>query len=806
MTHHTLLIALALLLTSDSTVGAESVWPAPVQRSTNDRDADLLAELSRLGRYDEAAKICRSSLDATDPESDAAARWAIRLSMILSAAQMSNSAMEDQNVAQAQQPVTDLLAAYPQHRRGLFLAAQRIAVERDAARNAIVAASVSTRTNERIDRAMKRLSRATVDLGSLARQVGDARTRFDNEPDRRSFALIGDLVRLQQELQIDVVSLSLMQTELFPVGSQDRLGAATRAEAAAEDAATKLPADSPARREVERLRIEAIIRGQQFQRAGSELAELTGSLPKPIPANIQAMQIRIDIAVDRLASAKKRILAFYAPSSVSSSVSSSLEGSLDETPLSIEMDLARLEYLLASNAQNGEIGRWLDSIERRGGLYARRRGESISLAKLRSADHSRAVDPSLVAAQAQDWVRRGDHRRAGELFSAAAIAELDDDRAIRHAVQAAAAFMKTNRSHDAADILESVALAHRNANTAPGTHLQAAVLHSSRALPDSANKVEAILLANLKRWPASKHAAATRRWLVKLLSAQQRHVEAAEAATRIDPERLAAGTDVKAIFDVAVDLWRTAIRSAEPETVPAILDRFRNSFQPLLTDEPAQSRYRSAAAYLLDRESLADLPPARQGDVSSGVSSDDPYAAELLAFRLSEAKGSVLGVPPESVAELVVWRLMRDGRFHPPLRPLIAAAISSWPSMHGPSMEQAERLLWLGRVPDAVKMLRQWIGGSTPPGDTIREAAALLGSSDLRGSKMAAIDLWDRLSAGIPQGSSDWHTAKLASIHLLGQLGKRDEARRRAKYILLTTPPSDAEQRQLYQSTSGPGH
>ncbi len=244
---------------------ADSLWPAAVKRATNDRDADLLAELVRLGRYQDAAKICQSKLAAVTPQSDDSALWTIRLSETLAAAQMTKGVFDEPQIALAQKPVTDLLAAYPRHPRHLFLEAQLVSVERDAARHEVITVAVSPRTDDRIDRAMKRLLRTTATILELAGRVGDAHAQLNNQRGTREFALISDLVRLQQQLQIDAVSLSLMQTELFPPGSQDQFGAASKAEATAEQAATKLPADSAARREVERLRIEAIARGEQFE-------------------------------------------------------------------------------------------------------------------------------------------------------------------------------------------------------------------------------------------------------------------------------------------------------------------------------------------------------------------------------------------------------------------------------------------------------------------------------------------------------------------------------------------------------------
>ena len=67
--------------------------------------------------------------------------------------------------------------------------------------------------------------------------------------------------------------------------------------------------------------------------------------------------------------------------------------------------------------QGSEIGKWLDVIEQRGGAYARRRAEAVSLAILRASGNSPArpqmVDPSLIAAQGQDWLRRGNPGRGG---------------------------------------------------------------------------------------------------------------------------------------------------------------------------------------------------------------------------------------------------------------------------------------------------------------------------------------------------------------------------------------------------------
>jgi hypothetical protein len=761
--------------------GAESVWPAAVRRTTNDRFADLLDQLVVEGRFQEAEDLCRSDLDGLDPQSDAYARWTIRRSQIMAAQAVTQSTFDDTQIALAQKPVSDLLVSYPLHRRQLFLEAQRVAVQADAARHDVVTAAVSPNTADRNERAMKRLSRGTASLLKLAERVSDARAKLGSRRRPQDFALIDDLVRLQQQLQVDAVSLALMQTELFARGSQDRRAAATQAETAAAEAANTLPADSPARREVRRLQIEAIFRSAQYGRAESELSRFVDTLPKPLPATILAMQVRIDLASNRMSDAEARIEAYYGPLPATA-------------PRSLEMDLARLEYLLASARQAGNVGDWLDTIEQRSGLYARRRAEALSLIRLRSAGHSGGIDPTLIAAQGEDSLRRGDSLRAAELFAAAAIAGSDGDRAIRHATQAAAAFIKAQQLPRASQILTQVALANRGAAAASATHLQAAITYSSSNLPESAAKVEAILKDHLATWPESEHGPAVRRWLIKLLRADGRRVAAAEVASRLPNAQIN-----RANLEEAVALWQAAVLDSPSDSLESVMHRFRDAFKTLLGVETGRSSYRSAAACLLDRSMIGDLPK-RSEETSSPM---DTACDQLLEFR-RQPRDNTLPAPPEPLIAIVSWRLMRDGRQYPQMRIPIATAINSWSAADEPSLDRAERLVWRSRILDAAAMLRTLVDFSPQRGEMMGRAAALLGASDNGEAKAQAIKLWDELAAGVPTGSGPWHDAKLASIRLLGQTGKSEEASRRAKYILLTSPPAEPKLKQQYQSASGP--
>ena len=747
-------------------------------RATSDRDADLIDALVRAGRFDDAASLCEARLRKENPESDAYAKWTIRQSQIMTARQMESNSFDESEIEGAQHPTTVLLRGYPDHRRVLFLQAQKLAVRRQAAIHRVLRAAVTPSDNALKDAAFKRLLRTSTAVESLADQVGDRRSRIQSQPDAHDFAFVTDLTRLQQELQIDAVSLALMQTELFESGSEDCIAAATKAEQAADEAIGKLPASTTARLEVERLKVAAIFRGGQTGRAEAALEELVAALGQPTPPRVAALQVQIDVAKGTMEKAKDRLGAYYGQSPA-------------DAPASLEMDLARLDYLLQSGARR-DVGAWLDAIEQRGGAYARRRAEAISLASLRATgretedDRPQMVDPSLVAAQGQDWLRRGEPGRAGELLSAAAAAESDPERAMRHASEAAAAFMAVDRPLDAAQVLGKIATANPDASTAAAAHLQSAVLISEAKVADAAKRLESLLRVNVETWPTSEVAPSARKWLIQVLQAQERYLEAAMAATAIPADEVSSQE-----IEAAIGLWRVAFRAATNEDWSDIAKHFRSAFEPLIDNPAFREKYFAAAALLLDRDALSTLP--------AGVPSD-VFVDALLKFRKTSTHSDVLLTPPPGLVEDFTWRLMRDGRRHPQQRKMIATLIEHWVASSEGSIGQAERLIWLGQLDRSIQMLRQLVKDSPKSTETVKRAAELLGSTRNQKTQQAAIELWDQLANGSTRGSVVWHQAKLSAIELLGQSGKEQEAQRRAKYILLTTPNIESEWKLRYEA------
>lgn len=132
------------------------------------------------------------------------------------------------------------------------------------------------------------------------------------------------------------------------------------------------------------------------------------------------------------------------------------------------------------------------------------------------------------------------------------------------------------------------------------------------------------------------------------------------------------------------------------------------------------------------------------------------------------------------------------------LRDDVARILKSWPAESETLLQKAQRQLWIGRVDRAVQSYREAIQASNDPGVTLRDAAETLGKSDSADAKQAAIRMWEEFAAGVGKGSDAWHEAKLKACRLYQDIGKPQEAARRAAYVLLTSPPESDELRSRY--------
>ena len=122
---------------------------ADVGRKTRDLDQDLIQALLDRGRFEDALELCRLRSSGIPLQSDSAARWKIRQSETLTAQQMIRGTFDEAELLEVQQPVSDLLRAYPNHPRALFLKAQLLESEKSAALYSVLRAVVSP-SNENV--------------------------------------------------------------------------------------------------------------------------------------------------------------------------------------------------------------------------------------------------------------------------------------------------------------------------------------------------------------------------------------------------------------------------------------------------------------------------------------------------------------------------------------------------------------------------------------------------------------------------------------------------------------------------------
>ncbi len=610
-----------------------SVTRVAVGRSTNDRMADLVGALIRVGRWDDALQFCDQQSKRLDPKSDLAAKWAIRKSQVLTALAMTGHDFGESETVAAQQPIVELRKAYPDHQRILFLRAQQVRVDKAAATHRVVKASISS-SDQAKQNAAEHSVRVTANVRELLQDIADARASLDRLQNATA-GMDEDLNRLQQELSVDAVSLSLVQTELFGPGSVDRIAAATNAEQAADEAIRRIPAGSLARIEIQRLRVQAILRAGQIKRAASEFELLRELNDQPATPALLALHIQISLAQGNRQQAESLLSDYYQDSPL-------------QAPESLEMDIARLEYLLLH--QNDQIAAWFDAIAQRGGDYAQRRAESIALFRVGQTATASKVNPELLAIQGRAWLRKGDPVRAGELLSVSASADDNSERTLRHASEAAAAFVSAGQNAAAAKCLTDTALAHQQNKAAAAVHLQAVLLRSAEPQP-----TEQQLRKHLKTWSTGTVARDARRWLHKLLADQGRFTEAAIVVSDLGT----ADVDEEQLERIAA-AWRDAFHQSDDSSLSQPSQEFRDALRTLLKSPAIQTRYRAIASMLLNRDSLAGLPEG---------SPPDPFIDAFIQFRLAGTVTPNLKSVPDEFARDARWRLMRDGRQLPQLRP-----------------------------------------------------------------------------------------------------------------------------------------
>ncbi|MEM9587535.1 MAG: hypothetical protein AAGA03_09655 [Planctomycetota bacterium] len=810
--HGCLLVCLTVtcLATSPPTMG-QSIWDQPVGRRTVDDHADLITALIKAQQWQTAKQLCQRQRRSLPEESAAAATWTASLTRVLTAQQLLADDFDEAALTAVTQPIETLLASYPQHELELRLRHQLLLSLADAARHDVLVASTASSTTKRSQRAIDRLLKLDKQIKQLNEDAEVGQLGLGGSAADRAMSI--NLLQLRRHLSVLAVQVELLQSQTFPSGSSDRIGAAARSARLALDALSKLPSDATARVDLIRLRSEALLETGDSNQASSYLEQSISSLDPGMvrdPAAIEAVRVRIDLAKDDLATAMNRLVRFFGRDA-------------SAAPASNEMDLAMLSYLI-KRFQDGDpagldgaertrrVTRWLDQMESRGGPFARRRGEAMMLQQISrrgdgvagpsDTDSTVPSDGSamVLAAQGQDWLRRGDRLRGGGLLAEAARFESDGDMAIKRAIQAAAALLAETPSDDAVEsavaILSETADRHRDAEQSANAQLQAAVIAAKYKRGLAPERLDALIRSTITSWPDSKSAESARDWLIKRFSDRSKWMDAALVATDRPGDRFTAQQ-----MEQAWLLWQSALsghlenESAHDPVASAAMRVLR----PLQDNVHASTLLQRIGVLMLDRESLRRL-------LDSNPSWSSPALQGLAEFRRTGLGSEQLGSLRNDLKPVAAARLMADGRSAPQLQESVVQLIESWQldtTAESP-LARVERMIWIDQVEPAIKEVQRLVSSSESPGKILTEAAAILGQSDRPAAKRESIALWDRLAAGLERSTEAWHQAKLAAAETMARLGDTKEASKRAQYILLTAPPTIPTLQQRYQALVEP--
>ncbi|KAA5538815.1 hypothetical protein FYK55_26375 [Roseiconus nitratireducens] len=800
---------------------ARCAQPPSPDRQTDDAATDAVDRLLQMQRFDDAIWLCKQLRDNGPPEGRDSARWTARLSEVLT----EQAAIEilrvnpsvlmtrlEPAIEAACAPVDQLLSAYPEAQSASFLQAARLSCRQRLLRSAILAASVSPLSPAMTDQLLQRIARLQQDTARLQDQVAGTLAVL-RSGENAGGTLVDDVVRLSQELALQRISLAILQTELFPEGSDDYRTAAAEAALLAEKTLPQLPTETLSRQTAQRWWADARLRSGNSQAAEQIIQEHRRSnVWDAETPRWDALEVRRRLADDQVADAKRLVDTYFTGA-----------GSGGGAARSTEMDFARLRVLLAEGADSRRISSWLDQIERRGGPFARRRAETIALARMRRDSDAAdpiarnsnpgnamsGVAPGLIAAQGEDWLRRGEPLRAAALLKQAALAETTPDKSIEMATKSAAAAVAGQEFSAAVDVLRQVAQKHAQESAAPQLMLQAAVLVSkspeaSKNPAAGLEQLEELLTELSQRWPASESAVRGNRWLGDLLVAAGRREDAATAAL----QQLLLAND-PAQLDRVAGLWYDWLSDLETAQATEPLDTLSNALEEIAESNP---EFRSAvdrlSVWMFDRGRLSIEPGLT---IDQDATASGPPFRLLADLRASEAAGDI-GEQVERLRDVVLddgsaiapewlqrfsWRLFRDAALQPTLRSQLGPLLAAWPQLT--EWQRAQAKLWEGVDADSIGRVKEIALDGKDPRESLRKAIALLGNSDSQAALEAALELSDRLAAGVKMGTTDWHQAKLQSIGMLRRLGRDEEARKRAAYILLTRPPEDDALKQRYR-------
>lgn len=793
-----------LLFAFSVTTGFQSSSLARAANRTSDEIGnDLVLTLSEGGRLEDAEWLCRRSIQSSPPGQLSHAKWTARLAIVL--ARRGASSLFDGKASDLQariepaiqsscQPIDELLTSYPDSPSTEFLAATKLVVRQRVLSAAIVAAAVSPLNEQLVNELLSRVSRLQDDTTELKKAARERWSERNALPRSRSSDLesisADQYNRLVQELSVQRVSLAVLQTELFGPSTADYRSAAAAAVMLAEQAVLALPDAVPAKRAARALLAESLLRSGDYAAAG-ELIRKVRSEPSVQRSPVwTALQVRYELAAGNRSEANRICESFYgSPNSTSG----------QETPPSLEMDFAKLDVLLSDAGADSEIATWLDFIQGRGGAFARRRAEAIAIRELRRGASSmagpsgRQINPSLIAAQGEDWLRRDDPSRAATLLREAALAEPQAEIAFGYAIKSAASATAAADFGEAISVLRDTARKHPAAEEAAGLMMQAALLASKPFRPVDDPKSRLGLLEELLRemsqtWPASEIAVQANAWLCRILSQTDRQEEAARASLEL--LTLGQRTD---LLEPTATHWFGYVTELDPTAATTQLTSLAAALHELAEEnDQFEEPIRRVSVWLFDRDQLTERSSSLD---AQGKASE--FLKQLARFRFT-GQGTIetAGVAAP-ILERSRWRLQRDATLEASLQRPVGVVLAEWPDSS--EWQKAMAQLWSAQDDISIARIKRLALAGNGKSQSLRRGMELLAASQSASAKRNAVELSDRLAGTMPIASPNWYSVKLQAIGWLSSSGQLDESQKRARYVLLLHPPVDAGLRMQFE-------
>ena len=401
-----------------------------VLRSTSNQWFDTVQGLVNQQRYDEAIDLCNHQSQQQTEQSLSAAKWAVEHSEVLVAQAREQAIFDQSSISDVVSPVEKLLASYPDHRFRFFLRAQIQRAQKQAVLHLVARAAISPLNKALQQNAVRYSVVVSNELTGLVQEISDYRSKNNGRDGQLTAALRNDHLRLQRSLRVDLVSLALLQTDLLNQNTDDFISAASRAEKMATEFINTLPSGTEARLEVQRLRLEALLRMRQYGQVASELNELRSSATITTSEKWTALRARLRIKQDNELAARDELVSYY-----QQPLEALIGSQQSDINNAIEIDLALLQFFLAYGTSR-RVTDCLNWIEKRGGRYARLRADAITLDDLlrkKESDGSQP-NPQLLVVRGQQIIRNGNLQEGAELLALASELPGPADSALQYAV------------------------------------------------------------------------------------------------------------------------------------------------------------------------------------------------------------------------------------------------------------------------------------------------------------------------------------------------------------------------------------